>query len=656
MDRSFGSRTSDPPLGQAALLAGVQATLRYAFQPIVNIHTGGVYGFEALLRGVDELGFDHVDALFVRAAQLGLSAALDRHLRALAIARFARLPNAARYRLFFNMDPRHLADDRPEETWTLLARHGLSAEVFCVELSERADLAATPEMAGLVGEYRRHRFQLAIDDFGTGYAGLRLLYEHPPDLLKIDRFFVAGIADDHRKRLFVANTVQLAHVMGISVIAEGVETERELLACKEVGCDLVQGYLIARPQLEMAALLPVYGRIAEINDRDRRQTPGDRALIEASLQRIAPLHESEGVKAIFEAFRLDKGHHVVPVLDGADRPLGLILESDIKEFIYSIYGRDLILNRAYARKLLDFVRSCPVVDIHDSAERLVEAYSANVNPAGLLVTLDARYVGFISAMSLLQLIEQKNLAVAREQNPLTKLAGNNPIYEYVSRALEADGRTRYLAYLDFDNFKAFNDHYGFRRGDRAILMFAELLRKRLLTGGPWFVGHIGGDDFFAGVSGQPCAEVVDQLTGLLDKFRFDVQSLYDSEDRERGYIRARDRYGQERDMPLIRCSAALLELRPGHDCGGVETLMRTIAEVKHQAKADAFGLVLSRMPGAFAGAHSPGSAKAPQAPSDQRADRRAEQQRRRGGGRDQDVVVDDAELVALDDGGDDGGE
>jgi len=590
-----GSQQGDA-LPQGALLRAVRANLTYAFQPIVNIHTGGVYGYEALLRGLEGLGFSSAYELFSYALEQGLAGELDFALRELAIKRFARLTESVRYRLFFNIDPRLVAQERPSETLALLAAYGLPPEAICLELSEHADLTATPEVGKLIAAYRRHGFPLAIDDFGTGYAGLRLLYEHPPDLLKIDRFFVKGIADDHRKRLFVSNTVQLAHVMGIGVIAEGVETDREMLACKEGGCDLVQGYLVARPQLSVEVLLPSYEHIAAINLNNRRAVNGDRALIEACLVPIPPLRRDDSVKAIFEAFRLDKEHHVVPVLDAAQRPLGLIHEADIKEFIYSIYGRDLILNRAYARSLLDFVRPCPVVDIHDSAERLVQAYSANANPAGLIVTEDARYRGFISAMSLLQLIEQKNLAVARDQNPLTKLPGNNSIHEYVSKALEEPDGIWHLVYFDFDNFKAFNDHYGFRRGDRAIQMFAELLRKHLQGGGPWFVGHIGGDDFFAGICDAGSAAVTDQLGRLLDKFRSDAQSLYDPDDRQRGCIRACDRYGQERDMPLIRCSAAVLEVRPRYSYGGVEELGRLIAELKNQAKGAESGMVLRRIP------------------------------------------------------------
>lgn len=593
--RIAAHRTHAAPAEQYVFFAQARRTLAYALQPIVNIHTGSVYGHEALLRGVTELGFKDVSGLLDHAWNSGFACALDRLLRDLAITRFAQLPNASRYRLFFNLDPHLLDLDRPQITSDLLRRHGLSPETFCLELSEKASLTASPQVAELIEAYRRHRFHLAIDDFGSGYAGLRLLYEHPPDLLKIDRFFISGIAEDHRKRLFVANTVQLAHVMGISVIAEGVETEAEFLACKDVGCDLVQGYLIARPQLDIDVLLPCYEQVIEINRRDQRELHGDLALIQECLTHLTPLSISASVTTMFDAFRVTQVHHVIPVLDDAERPLGLIHEVDIKEYIYSIYGRDLIVNPAFSRSLRDFVRPCPVVDIHASAERLLEAFSANINPSGLLVTQDDRYLGFISATSLLQLVEQKNLAAARDQNPLTKLPGNIPIYEYVSRILGERDSAWHLVYFDFDNFKAFNDHYGFRLGDRAILMFAELLQKHL-GAGTWFIGHIGGDDFFAGTQNAPTNQVIDQMRNLLGKFSTDVQSLYDPEDRRRGYVRASDRFGEERDMPLMRCSAAVIEIRPGEDFGNVDSLSRIIAAMKHQAKASSSGLVFRHDP------------------------------------------------------------
>lgn len=592
-DRAPGEATGLQPDsgGRKIFLSRARASLRYALQPIVNIHTGSVFGYEAVLQGVTAMGFQDAEDLLVHASDLGIANALDAVLRELAIALFAELPHAERCRLLFNLDPNPIALEHPKRTLELLERHGLAPETFCPVLSVRADPACNPHVEQVIHAYRQQRMRFAIDDLGNGCAGLRQLYAHPPDLAKLDHFFIGGIAEDQRKRRFVANAVQLAHLLGIRVIAADVETERELLACREVGCDLVQGNLIAHPRQDVQALPPTYERVAEIHARNRRERPGDLALIEPFLEYIPPLHLSDHLKQMFDAFRVDKQHHVIPVLDAADQPLGLIHESDIKDLVYSNYGRHLILNPSFARRMLEFVRPCPVVDIHDSAERLLSAYSATVNPAGVIVTRDARYHSFISAIALLQLMEQKNLAAARDQNPLTKLPGNDPIHRYVSEALDDSERTWHLVYLDFDHFKAFNDHYGFRRGDRVILLFAELLRQ-VLGSGQWFVGHIGGDDFFAGIRDAAWPAVIESIRNLLAKFRRDVQSLYDPEDQRRGYLRATDRYGQVRDMPLMRCSAAMLEMGPGDDYGESDQLGQMIAELKHAAKSSASGLVL----------------------------------------------------------------
>jgi len=570
-------------------------TLTYALQPIVNIHSGSVFGYEALLRGWDRLGFATVHALLDQARTLNLSAALDAMLGTLAVSRFAAFPNAPRYRLFFNLDP-HLVDtDHGRCALEWLVPPGLRPDNLCLELSRRVDHSLHPELGAMIAGYRQHRLHVAIDDFGDGHSGLRRLYEYPPDHIKLDRVLVQGIDTDHRKRSIVANTVQLAHQLNVQVIAKGIETEGELLTCREIGCDLAQGHLIARPQRDPGALLPDYTLVAEIHQRNQRELPGDLGLIESFLESIPPIRVSEGIARLFEALRRDKQHHIVPVLDDAERPLGLVHESDIKDFIYSAYGRDLIVNRAFARQVCDFVQPCPLVDIHDPIDRLLEAYSAASDTAGILITRDGRYQGFISATSLLKLVEQKNLAVARDQNPLTKLPGNNPIHRYVSRAISERDHAWHLAYIDFDNFKAFNDYYGFRRGDRAIQLFADLLRAELEQHG-WFVGHVGGDDFFAGIQDAPLTRVLKRLEWLLEKFRVDVQSLYDPEDRRRGHLQARDRYGQLREMPLMRCSLALLEIRPGDDYSDGDELGRTIAQLKHAAKQSSSGLVLQREP------------------------------------------------------------
>ena len=95
--------------------------------------------------------------------------------------------------------------------------------------------------------------------------------------------------------------------------------------------------------------------------------------------------------------------------------------------------------------------------------------------------------------------------MARDQNPLTKLPGNNSIGDHISASLEAQHPGRHtFVYFDFNDFKPFNDHYGFRQGDRAILLFAEIMQRNLPG---TFIGHIGGDDFFAAFEGKSLIDV-----------------------------------------------------------------------------------------------------------------------------------------------------
>ena len=583
---------SDDPLGLNSLsISTLCERLDYAFQPIVNIHTGVVFGFEALLRGLDKIGFSTVDALFNAADGEGRLLELESALRDKAIARFARIPDIRHARLLFNLDSRSLIN---EPRWGELAdatlkRHGLAPGTLCFELTELHDLTAHPDSQRAISRLRQQRFLLAIDDFGTGYSGLKLLYEFPPDLLKIDRFFISSISRDHKRRLFVGNAVHLAHTLGIQVVAEGVETADELSACRDIGCDLVQGFFIARPSTDISNLGTTYSIVPETVGPSRRQTDGDLNLIRSRIEQLPALHEDDDMREVFDLFKRHSDYGFFPVLDATDKPLGLICERDLKRYIYSPYGRELLSNSAYRRQLLDFLSPCPSIDINNPVERLLEAYSAADSPPGMIMTKDFTYAGFISQAALLQIIENKNLAAARDQNPLTRLPGNNCIIDYVQQVLEDDCQDYCLVYFDFDNFKPFNDTYGFRIGDRAIALFADLIRKMLPTQ-TCFIGHVGGDDFFAGFREPDHAVVQRHVSKLLAQFKHEALSLYDSATRERGYIEAMTRDGQPARLPLLGCSAALLWIPSTVRSATLDDVSSVIAKLKKAAKAAADGM------------------------------------------------------------------
>jgi GGDEF domain-containing protein len=227
-----------------------------------------------------------------------------------------------------------------------------------------------------------------------------------------------------------------------------------------------------------------------------------------------------------------------------------------------------------------------MAEINKQAEKILEIFSQDEDSEGIIITKNGRYLGFLSAKSLLRILNEKNLTLARDQNPLTKLPGNNLINLYLSELISNTRSYFYTVYLDFDNFKPFNDRYGFRMGDRAIIMFTEILKKQL-HGHEAFIGHIGGDDFFVGFEHGENHEkhVIEKVSQLVGTFCDDVASLYDDEDRKRGYIISSDREGTVKTFPLLSVSAAVLKIPPWVRTFSVDTIGSQSAYLKKVAKA-----------------------------------------------------------------------
>jgi len=565
--------------------AEIVATLDVAFQPIVNIHTGACYGYEALLRNTEAAGFASIQDFFDACHTFGALPDMELALREKALEKFTRLEHWRQSKLFLNMDNRAMdpSGGLSARTRTLVERAGLEECQVVLEVSERHAFAQPGEAAATLAHDKRAGFRLAIDDFGTGFSGLQLLYFSEPDFLKIDRFFVSDIANDSKKKLFLSQIVNIAHLLGVVVLAEGVETEREYFVCKDIGCDLIQGYLVQKPTVDLAELKPSYQSIARLAKSERRAAVSDQKLIADQIAYVDPIGLDCRMEEVFERFRADKSLTFFPVVDESGEPVGIVREKELKDYTYSLYGKALISNKTIGRKLKDFVTRCPMADINTKAERILQAYSTVERSEGIIIVDNMKYVGFLSAHSLLRVINEKNLAAARDQNPLTKLPGNNLIHEYVSEVLADTEREAVLVYFDFDNFKPFNDKYGFRLGDRAILLFAELLSKALPRD-TCFPAHVGGDDFFGGFVGLPYDEALRVTGDLVTTFRRDVESFYDDETRARGHIVGQDRQGNVVCFPLMSVSAAVVHLPAGRPVHTVDEISQLIAELKKEAK------------------------------------------------------------------------
>lgn len=560
------------------------ASVRYALQPIVNIHTGNCIGYEFLLRGTEDAGFSSIQSFFDTAHLDGVLGDVSLALLDKAVESFKDLEADGR-RLFFNLDNRVLEDPAYHSRGVaeVLSNRDLCPNTLCLEVSERHQIQSMQDTMRSLTPHRQRTYSIAIDDFGTGFSGFQLLYYSEPDFIKIDRFFISDISHDARKRLFVASIVGVAHLLGVVVIAEGVETLQEYFICREIGCDLVQGYFVQKPQTDLSQLRLTYPHVGEASRSERRSRKPDQALILSRMEKLAVLQEDADIFKVFELFRNHATNTFYPVVSAAGEPIGIIRESDLREYAYSLYGKELLRNPKGRRSIREWTVKCPIADINLPAERILELFSLADASEGVLLVDGMRYAGFLSTRSLLQVVYEKKLLVARDQNPLTRLPGNTMIYEYLSRSLSQRSSHDAFVYFDFDHFKAFNDAHGFRIGDRAIMLFAEILQKFLLRE-QTFVGHVGGDDFFAGIKSVDLESLLETLEGLVERFSRDVESLHRRADRERGFYTAKARNGVLGRFPLLSVSAAVLVIPRNADNLTTEVVIATMAELKRTVK------------------------------------------------------------------------
>jgi GGDEF domain-containing protein len=231
-----------------------------------------------------------------------------------------------------------------------------------------------------------------------------------------------------------------------------------------------------------------------------------------------------------------------------------------------------------------YIEQIPVVDVTMPLEMIVELYSLSQNAPGVLVMESSKYIGYLSAREMIEAVHERNLIRARDQNPLSRLPGNFMINEHIAHSFES-GKKCVFCYFDFDHFKPFNDYYGFRNGDRVIILFAELMHKILLN--EYFIGHIGGDDFFAGVIIDDDARFEDFCTlvrRLIDQFKQDVREFYSAEDRERGCIVTEDREGVIREFKLLSVSAVIVFKGEKSSIHSAEQLQKIFVIEKKNAK------------------------------------------------------------------------
>jgi len=235
-------------LPRAGDLAGLEqsldsalANLWMAYQPIVRASDRALYGYEALMRS-KEASLPHPGAVLDAAERLHRLHDVGRRVRAIAPL---PLPSAdERAFLFVNLHSADLADETLVDPDSPLVR---SASRVILEITERATLEGIRGLEKRIAELREIGFRIAIDDLGAGYAGLTSFAQLDPDVVKLDMTLVRDVEKTPIKAKLIQSLCAACRDLGVTVVAEGIETVPERDCIIELGCDLLQGYLLAKP-------------------------------------------------------------------------------------------------------------------------------------------------------------------------------------------------------------------------------------------------------------------------------------------------------------------------------------------------------------------------------------------------------------------------
>lgn len=537
------------------------------FQPIIDLQNQGILGWEALSRGPKNSPFRSPLTLFDMAENLGKLFPLEKICRESAIANFG--PVMPHQKLFLNIHPRTIGDPNfsPGETRRLLNNCGLLPENIVFEITERHSVKDFKSFHKTMEHYRSQGYNIAIDDAGTGYSGLSSIAEIKPDYIKLDKSFIKDIDTNKVSRALIETFTDFANKIGARVIVEGIETQNQAIAIMDMGVHLGQGFFFARPKNPRPAIRDEALHIGAFS-RIKTVTNACRMPVSTLVRKTDSVEYDTPVPLVQDIFDQTGPISSVVVVNNSI-PFGLVMDYNLNRHLSGKFGVALYSNRPITsvmdHKPLIVNHLSPVEQVSKQAmaRERQKAYD------DIIVTRNNELLGVVSVQKLLDTLAHAQVEMAKGTNPLTGLPGNLDIEREVERLMKLN-KPYSIIYADLDNFKVYNDTYGFKNGDKIILLIAKILEWGVRKWGSEddFIGHIGGDDFVIITQPEKAEKVCRSITRC---FKRAVKSSYNEEDAKRGCMEGKGRDGNTAQFPLVSVSLAIL------DCGSTLSLMQ-IAE------------------------------------------------------------------------------
>lgn len=471
--------------------------------------------------------------------------------RKLAILEFAKLKLSGL--LFINVSPMTMAlKSHPHgETINFIKQAGLSPQQIVIEVTERFEAQDNDLLQSSLEHYRQFGFKIAIDDLGTGHSGLKQWAELRPDIVKIDRFFISGSPTNIVKRELLRTIFELGRATDVEIIAEGIETNEEYLMLKNLGMKFAQGYLLGRPSAEPERTMPE--SLVKHKPKVDNVLEGLYNEFEISrlVQSVESLHQHTQCLNVYRQFKADKTINLLVVINEQNEPIGQVYRDQLAELFSSDYGHALYDKRPVSEVMDKVPLTVDVSSSIDSVSSYITDNEHFDHRPEFVVVNNGKYVGIANVRSLLKKMTEEKIKHAQHANPLTMLPGNVVIQQKIKHLL-THKKPFQMAYFDLDNFKPFNDLYGYAAGDEVIKLVAEILKEFCSDN---FIGHVGGDDFvvvFPNLNAEQISSVVLQV------FSDRIENYLEPEHIQAGGYHSISRDGVESFFPLIKLSCGVI--------------------------------------------------------------------------------------------------
>lgn len=550
------------------------------YQPIVSLKDGTIYGYEALSRITLDVCDFNVEEMFTIAKELHKIWELEEICRTKSLENAVNKPKNKK--LFINVDANIIHDVEFQNGMTLkkLEEFKLSPEDIIFEITERTAIYDLKTFQESVDHYKTQAYKIAIDDVGSGYSGLNRICAVSPDFVKIDMAIVRDIQKDPIKKSLVSSIVRFCEDSNINLIAEGIETIEELETLISLGVTYGQGYYLKRPECNLSELdNDLRINICQLYEKYHKNAyqPSFFGAVGTISKQRAIVDRTRKGNDILEMMTKDLSLSEVCVVTEDKSVLGVLTRAKMYQQLGGRYGYDLHAQKHVTELMSkDFL----VVDMRMSIETVSKMALARTEEAlydSVIVTKDDKYYGIVTIKDLLQTAITIQVKRAVESNPLTGLPGNRIIEEKVKKCIESTKQYA-IIYVDIDNFKAYNDAYGFNNGDIMITTLVDCIRKSCET--DTFKGHVGGDDF---VLITHHYEIRNMCEDIIHNFRASIQNLYSDSDWERGFIVSKNRNGFEENFPIASLSISAIT-NCNRTFQNIEEFSKAIAKVKKRCK------------------------------------------------------------------------